>query len=174
MSRIRLLPAISGLILTFLLLFGGYQVYRNLEIVQPLQAQLMRIQSVNNAKIQSVAQNPTVVVSLNKVGDLQSTYTKIQAVILNNLGNAVPITITDTRNAALSNAYESMKPILYQGIAHGNYVNMIGSFKKACRANGISCKISMNGQYIFVQLMQHNAYLYDIVPYSSKSSGVIS
>ncbi len=172
MSRIRLLPTISGLILTFLLLFGGYQVYRNMEVVQPLQTQLMQIHSVTGAKVVTVAQNPTVVVSLGKISDLQTTYLMIQNVILNSMGSAVPIVINDKRSTALKNSYEAMQPIIFQGIAHGDYVSMINQFEKACQLRHIECKVSMNSQDIFVQLMQKNAYLYDIVPYSIKSSGV--
>ena len=174
MSRIRLLPAISGLILTFLLLFGGYQMYRSIEIVQPLQSQLKQIHAVNSAQVVTIAQSPAVVVTLGKVTDLQTTYTQIQAVVLSDLGNSVPITINDRRDAALTATYEAVKPIIYQGIAHGNYVSMINSFESACRSRGVDCKISMNSQDIFVQMMQKNAYLYAIVPYSIKSSGVNS
>ncbi len=172
MSRIRLLPTISGLILTFILLFGGYQVYRNMEVVQPLQTELKQIHAVTSARVVTIAQNPTVIVNLGKISDLQSTYSQIQNVIANSMGGAVPIVISDKRSAALKDSYEAMQPILFQGIAHGNYVSMINEFEKACQARHIKCKVSMNSQDIFVQLVQKNAYLYDIVPYSIKSAGV--
>jgi hypothetical protein len=174
MSRIRLLPTIGGLILTFIVLFGGYQIYRNFEVVQPLQVQLKQIHAVISARVVTVAQNPTVVVKLGEVSNLQTTYTQIQNVIVNNLGNLIPISIIDKRSAALKTAYEQMQPILFQGIAHGNYVSMISSFQKACQLHHIQCKLSMNNQYIFVQVTQQNSYLYDVVPYSIKSSGVFS
>lgn len=174
MSKIRLLPAISALVITFALLFGGYQFYRNMEVFQPLQDHLSKVQYVLQAKVENANQSPSVAIKLGKVKDLQSTYEAIQNTITSTIGYALPVTIVDTRNLALENFYEDMQPILFQGIAQGDYVNMISLLEAQSRKQHINSKITMNSQDIFIQLSKQNAYLYDIVSYSQNGSGVIS
>lgn len=172
MSRIRVVPTISALILTFAVLFGGYQVYKNYELVKPLESQLLAIHAVQSAHVLTTGQNPEVVVKLGKVSDLQATYRSIYADVTATLGTPVGIELQDHRTPALSQLYETMGQILYQGIARGDYMTMTESMQSFAAKAHVTCRITMNGQDIFVQLSKGNAYLYDIVPYAGKLTGV--
>ena len=168
MSRIRILPTLSALILTFAILFGGYQVYRNYDVVQPLEKQLLHIHAVEAAHIIMTGQTPTVYIRLGYVPDLQTTYLNIQNDVSANIDGPVNIELKDRRNALLLSVYQTVQPILSQGIALGYYLNMISQIQAACAKQHIESKVTMNTQDIFIQLRAGSAYLYDIVPYTIK------
>lgn len=172
MSRIRILPTVSALILTFAVLFGGYQVYKNYELIKPLQQQLSAIHQVLSARIVAGADVPTVLIQLGPVPDLQTTYGAIEGDVTNALGSPVAIVLKDRRTPQLASLFESMSLTLYQGIAQGNYLGMSRQMTALARKAGASCRVTMNGQDIFVTLTKGPAYLYDIVPYAGKSVGV--
>ncbi len=172
LSRIRILPTVTALILTFAVLFGGLQIYRTYEVVQPLESQLAKIPAVQSVQVATGAQSPTVVIALAKVPDLQTTYTQIETEVSNSLGGPMNINLKDRRTPALASAYEAMQPILRQGIAHGDYVTMISQLEHAAAGKQMTCVVTMNSQDIFIQLAQKSNYLYGIVPYTIMASGV--
>ncbi|MCY0870033.1 MAG: hypothetical protein OWT27_05525, partial [Firmicutes bacterium] len=81
MSRIRIFPAVSALILTFAILFGGFEVYRSYAVAQPLQTQLLRIPHVLSANV-SMESSSAVTVALGPVPDLQATYKAIERTVV--------------------------------------------------------------------------------------------
>jgi len=172
MSRIRILPTVSALILTFAVLFGGYQVYKNYELIKPLQEQLSGIHQVLSARIVAGADVPTVVIQLGPVADLQQTYGAIENDVTNALGSPVAIVLKDRRTPKLAGLFEGMGLTGYQGIAQGDYLGMSRQMTALAHKAGASSRVTMNGQDIFVTLTQGSAYLYAIVPYAGKSVGV--
>ena len=169
MSRIRILPTISALILTLAVLFGGFQVYQTYAVVRPLEVQLARIAHVQSAVVTMQGTVPEIVVTLGPTKDLQTTYSQMESQIANAFGSSVTIYLKDRRTPFLRQAYESLEPILFQGASHGDYMGMIASFDKAAAALGARARVTMNAQDIFVQLDRGSAYLYDIVPYANKA-----
>lgn len=174
MSRIRIVPALSALILTFAVLFGGLQVYRTYGVVNPLVVHLTKISAVQDASISMTGTTPTVTIALGPVADLQTTYMEIQNQIQSTLGQPVTVTLKDRRTQALRTLYESLQPILRQGIAHGTYVAMVSQLQKAAAAKGVKAVVTMNLQDIFVQLQTKTGYLYDIIQFPVKAIGGIS
>lgn len=171
-SRIRILPTISALVLTFAILFGGFQVYKNYELVRPLEAQLRQIAAVESVHVQTTGQSPAVYLKLGSVPDLQTTYSTIASDVTATLGTPVAIYLQDHSTPYLRNLYEAMQPTLRQDIAQSDYTGMILDLDSMAKKASVACRITMNAQDIFVQLTKGHAYLYDIVPYATKSSGV--
>ncbi|MCY0876611.1 MAG: hypothetical protein OWT28_10145 [Firmicutes bacterium] len=172
MSRIRILPTISALILTFAILFGGFQVYKNYELVRPLVAQLRQIPSVLSVQVATTGQSPAVYLKLGPVSDLQTTYSTISTDVTNTLGTPVGIYLQDKSTPYLRNLYEFMQPTLRQDIAQSEYTRMIADLDQMAARDGVKARVTMNAQDIFIQLAKGNAYLYAIVSYATKSSGV--
>lgn len=171
-SRIRILPTISALILTFAVLFGGFQVYKNYELVRPLVTELRHIPAVESVQVQTTGQSPAVYLKLGPVPDLQTSYATISSDVTTTLGTPVAIYLQDKSTPFLRNLYEGMQPTLREDIAKSDYTQMIASMQGMATRAGVSCRITMNAQDIFVQLTKGDAYLYDIVPYATKSAGV--
>lgn len=167
MSRIRILPTISALILTLALLFGGFQAYQTYALVRPLEFQLTHIADVRSASVLIQGTAPEIVVSLGRVADLQTTYAQIEAQVENSLGTTASIKLLDHPSPSLDTLYESLELILLQGINHGDYVSMVPEAVRAAAADGVRARVTMNGQYVFVQLEKGDAYLYNLIPYKA-------
>lgn len=172
MSKIRIIPTITALILTLAVLFGGLQIYRNYVLIRPLEGQLAQIPAVESAQIQSTSGGPEAVVQLRAVPDLQTAYRQISADIFAAFGGPVNIILRDNRSPSLVNAEEQLEPILLQGLAHGNYVSMIRQFRLEAAKLHIAARITMDTSHVFVQLSQGAHYLYDILTYAGNSAGV--
>ncbi len=173
MPRIRVVPAMIALILTIAVLFGGLQVYRHYELTQPLQQQLRALPSVTSVSVNLSAAVPVVSVRLAPNADLENTFTRMESIVSNALGTQVTISLNDHRSPALRNDYSTIfRPIVFTGIAHGDFVSMFAAFKKAASANGLHGKITMNSRDLFIELTQGTSYLYDVVPFSIRSAGV--
>lgn len=172
MSRIRILPTVSALILTFTVLFGGFQMYKNYELIRPLQAQLYKIQSVQSVHITTSGQMPTVNLQLGRVADLQTTYNIIVNAVTSTMGSPASIALKDHSSLFLRSTYETLKPTLFEGLAKGNYTSMIHSMESSSAKAGIACRVTMDTQYVYVQMSKGGFFLYAIVPYTIKTAGV--
>ena len=170
LSRIRILPTITALILTFAFLFGGFQFYRTYALIRPLELSLQQVPYVQSATISTSGTSPRVDVSLGRVRDLQTTYDQIERRMTTVLGAPATVALTDQRTPQLTSVYESLAPILYQGMAHGDYQTMIADFTKAARIHGVTARVTMNVSDVFVQLETAGGYLYDVI--STKAVGV--
>ncbi len=171
MSRIRILPALAALLLTFIVLFGGLQVYRTYDIIQPLKTNLSHIPQVQDVQVNATSQTPFVTVALGPVQDLQATYAQIQSEVAASLGGSINIILKDHPSPSLTTAFENFQPILYQGIAQGTYVTMIHQLETSAKEQHITCYVTMNSQDIFIQLTQNKSYFYSIVPYTNRALG---
>lgn len=169
-SRIRILPTITAFILTFAVLFGGLQLYRTYALIRPLELSLRQVPYVQSIAVSTLGTSPQVNVTLGEVRDLQTTYDEIQSRITGMLGGPATIFLTDRRTPQLNSLYENLSPIIYQGMAHGDYQTMIASFTKAARQHGATARVTMNVNDVFVQLEKGSAYLYDVI--SIKAVGV--
>ncbi len=170
LSRIRILPTVTALILTFAVLFGGFQFYRTYALIRPLELSLQQVPFVQSATVVTSGASPQVDVSLGRVKDLQTTYDQIERRMTAVLGGPATVALTDRRTPQLTSVYESLAPILYQGMAHGDYETMIANFTKAARARGVAARVTMNVNDVFVQLETSAGYLYDVI--STKAVGV--
>lgn len=178
MSRVRLVPIVLVAVLVLAVLFGSWQAYQHFKLLTPLKHNLQQIEGVQNVHIYSGS--PDVIqVQLGpfkklKNDDLQQTYHNISNQISSSLGHSVTIRLTDEHNTKLDTAYENFQPILHEGIAKGNYVEMIGQLTRLAKSQGIQSKITMDGQYFYIQLQSGSHYLYSVMSYSSPQGGTAS
>lgn len=173
MSRIRLVPMILILLISLAVLFTGWQAYRHFNLVNPLETQLSSVTGVKNVDV--AVGNPTVVhVKLGQVADLQSTYRSISQTLSGSVKSSGDIIIEDNRNQALSDAWEQLNPMVYEGAAHGNFTEMISNVKKSAKQDGIDAKITMDAHHLYVQFEQGSHYLYEVLPYSQSQGGAAS
>lgn len=178
MSRVRLVPIVLVAILALAILFGSWQAYQHFNLLSPLKRNLQQVEGVQTVSI--LTGSPDVVqvelgpFSKLKNGDLQQTYHDITNQISSRLGSAVTIHLGDHQDNQLASALENYQPILHEGLAKGNYVEMINQVTKVAKSQHIQARITMDGQYIYIQLQEGSHYLYSVMPYSTPQGGVAS
>jgi len=178
MSRVRLVPIVVILVITLGILFGGWQAYRQFQLVQPLQTNIGKIHGVQTVQFQP-GNSAVIDVHLgpfNKLvnGDLQQTYVAITKQITGSLGTSESIAIYDHSNTKLTTAFESYEPALHEGLVKGNYTEMIATLTAKAKASGINAIITMDDARVYVQLSDGPYYLYYIRPLPSLQGGVSS
>lgn len=173
MSRIRMVPILAIVCVTLSLLFGGWELYRNFGLVRPLEEQLMATGTVEHVESVVNGQQRVIKVDMKQVPDLQAAYLQVETIVKDRLGSYVTIDLVDKRQDELRNTYRDLQPALYAGIAQGEFPAMIQKMNDQAKQEQIESKISMNDQYIFVELKKADHYLYEVVPYQSRQSFVL-
>lgn len=167
MSRIRIVPILAITCVTLSLLFGGWELYRNFGLVRPLEDQLMAAGTVQKVESVVSGQEREIKVTMKQVPDLQAAYEGVEKIVQESLGPYVTIDLADNRQEELENAYRDLQPTLYAGIAKGEFPAMIAGMGAQAKQAGVESKISMNDEYIFVELRKDGKYLYEVVPYQT-------
>ncbi|MCL6453789.1 MAG: hypothetical protein K6T78_09300 [Alicyclobacillus sp.] len=173
MSRIRLIPMIFIALVCLGILISGWQAYKRFNMVQPLKAQLEAVAGVKNVVV-DVGNPSTIQVKLGPVKDLQTTYDSILTKVDGQLGGTGAITLVDNRDSTLTAAWESLSPILYEGLRKGNYTEMISAFDTKAAKEGIRAAVTMDTRNVYVQLSKGSHYLYTVEPYSLNQGGAAS
>ncbi|PWK15590.1 hypothetical protein [Tumebacillus permanentifrigoris] len=170
MSRIRIVPVVVSLLIAFSLLFGGWEMYAKFGLVRPLEEQLKADPSVT--QVESVVDGTTrsLKVTIKPVDDLQATYENLETIALNALGSQVKLQLVDTRGEDLKKEYRAIQPILYAGIAKGDFPQMIQDAQKTVAKDGTQAQVSMNDKYVFVSLQRDGRFLYEVLPYVNSTA----
>ncbi len=176
MSRVRLIPIVLIVLITLGILVAGYQTYRHLNFINPLQTRLQQNPAVTTVQI--VGGNPAVIrIGLKSVSklnneDLQTTYHRLMALVESTTNAPVQLQFIDQSDKTLTSDYEQMAPILYQGLRKGNYTQMIAEFKQQAAKDGIQSSVTMDQQNVYVELWDSsNHYLYDVITYQVSQGG---
>lgn len=173
MSRIRLVPMIFIMLVSLAVLFGGWQAYQRFNLINPLKTELQTIQGVQSVHV--VGSNPGVItVQLGQVKDLQTTYDALSQTITETLGSSQPVKILDHRNSILIQDEESLSPIILEGLAKGNYVEMILQVQQTAAKLGVQARVTMDSHNVYVQLEKGAYYLYDVQAYHLPGTGGVT
>jgi hypothetical protein len=168
MSRIRIVPTIVALLVSLAILFGGWVGYRNFGLVQPVEQELLKIPNVKQADVAVSTQNRVVKIKLSDVKDLQTTYHSIRNVVIQSLGSGTQIQVIDNRSADLTDFYQSLQPILFEGLHKGNYSEMIQTIANLSKQKDVQARVTMDTNNVYIQLTKDGKNLFDIVPYSNQ------
>ncbi|MCL6444249.1 MAG: hypothetical protein K6T83_12480 [Alicyclobacillus sp.] len=165
MSRVRLVPVVFIVILSLAVLFTGWRVYMHFNLISPLQTQVSSIQGVKSVQVVS-GNPPQISVTLGQVKDLQTTYQAIEQTVTQTLGTKVVIVLANGHNPKLMPAFESIEPLINQGIESGEYPRMIAEVERQARAAGLTARVTMDKHNIYVQLAKGTQQFYDVWPFS--------
>jgi hypothetical protein len=166
LSRIRIVPTLVITFTALIVLFGGWIMYRNYGLVRPLERELSSMAPVQHVNVVVNNQTKEIQVTLKKVPDLMTAYQSVKERVTSTLGNNVKIVIRDHRSKELIDLYQNYQPLIFEGIAKGNYTSMIDTLKRRAANDGITnARITMDKNNIYIQLEKGSDYLYEIVPY---------
>lgn len=170
MSRIRFVPVLLIFGVTLTVLFGGWTVYRDYGLIRPLQQELSESKQVETVVVKVAGSDKQIEVALKRVPDLQKAFLEIQSKVQAGMHMDLPIRIHDQRTPELERLFQSLQPILYSGIDRATYTEMIETIEKRAAKDGVRAFITMDRDYLYVQLETDTHYLYEVLPYREKSS----
>lgn len=173
MSRIRLVPVIFILVISLAILFAGWQAYQRFNLVNPLKSDLQKIQGVQSVQVDSGSSN-TIAIHLAGVQDLQTTYTDISKTVAGSMGSSENVTLLDNKGEELTRIWEELNLGVFQGIAQGNYTEMVSSVEQSAKKQNIDARITMDQHHVYVQMAKGSHDLYEVIDITLHQGGASS
>ncbi len=141
----------------------GYYGYKQYVIIDPLQDSITAIDGVDNIEIQKIDKSFLVKTHISGIKDLQSTYYLIKNQLNSQLSDAdYQLVFNDSRCTKLQDFYVRLQPFIYEAIAGNKYVWLSQELESLSRANGISAKISIDDEHVFLELIDEDSALYEV------------
>jgi hypothetical protein len=152
-------------VLSLAVLSLGYYVYNSYGVTKPLERVLSSNPDVVSLELNRDGKIVEVTAKLNQVEDLKNTYDKIDSLLRQTLGDGTfKLTIEDTRNAELEEAYYAIHYYIEEASQNGSFGDMITSSREILASLGIDdYRIIVDKERLFVQIQEDQSYLYEIV-----------
>lgn len=108
---------------------------------------------------------PKIHVTLNNVANLEKTYQEITDHITTILGSKkYKMIIHDHRTPELEQFYYSLQPQIQEAIATGKFSIMTEIIQEKSLASHTQAQVYIDGNYIYLQLVNGNSNFYTIIP----------
>jgi hypothetical protein len=153
------------LILTVALLVGVHQAYIRLMVERPLVTELARISGLEAVELRTIGDKYLVNLKLGKVDDLAALYRQIEDAVTSSLtpGSFV-LNIADRRTSDLENLYYRVHYYIEEALVQGNFSTAAGRIHAEARAVGVEDRFWVDGDYVYLELVSGDHYLYEVRP----------
>ncbi|PSR29762.1 hypothetical protein SAMN00768000_3222 [Sulfobacillus thermosulfidooxidans DSM 9293] len=149
-------------IAVFAVLRGVQWIYLRSAIRSPLMQSISRINGVRQVQ---VSPQGTVTVSLSKDANLMTTYEAIDNTSTQITGhNPRQIIIRDHASPTMNAMVNTLRLIIAQGEATGQYVAMNKSIQTLAKDHHMTATVELGNHHIFVSLQSQNHWLDQVMP----------
>ena len=160
-SEFKIITAIISLILTLALLLGGYNLYNKYMVEKPLTTQLAAMPSVKSAKITKVNKVYLIQLKLERVNNIQESYSEIESKISSSIKNDnYKIEIQDAGSKELAELFNEFQPALYQGLSQQQYLWLEEQLQQCSSNKGVEFRLFVDDKRVYLQLEDADSYLY--------------
>lgn len=160
-SEFKIITAIISLFITLAILLGGYNLYNKYMVEKPLTARLTVLPNVKSAKISKVDKEYLIQLQLKQVDNIQDSYNQIESTINGKIKNdKYKIEIQDAGSKELSQFYNDLQPVLYQGLSGQQYLWLDEQIKERSSNKGIESRLYVDDKRVYLQLEDADSYLY--------------
>ena len=174
-SEFKIITAVISLFVTLAILLGGYNLYNKYMVEKPLTTQLAMLPTVKSANIKKIDNEYLIQLQLKQVDNIQDSYNQIEATINRKIKNdKFKIEIQDAGNKQLSQFYNDLQPVLYQGLSGQQYLWLDEQIKERSNNKGIESQLYVDDKRVYLQLEDADSYLYktfDIAQTQSSGGG---
>lgn len=163
-NEFRVFLSILALIFSLGIFLGGYNLYIKWGLEKPLIKDLSSLSSVQGVSIEKNDQKYELKVKLKKVSNIQEQYKEIEKQVKSGLGNKeYELEIVDRRNDALELLFNQLQPTIYEAVANNRYLWLDEEVARRTAEKKMSYVIFIDEQNLYLQLMDGNAYLYEVI-----------
>ncbi len=159
-------------VLTLALLSAGYYVYHSFGVKRPLENVLKGDPDILSLKLVESKGTTDIVVEIGEISDLRETYTRLRGLAEDKLGPKISVSIKDTRDEDLQDAYHAVHYYLEEAATRGNFGEMIRSSQVALEERRLDeFNVTVDKERIYVQMGKNGAYLYEVLNRASGGAG---
>jgi hypothetical protein len=163
--RVRWNVAVLTLFVTLLILFGGFFGYQRWEVELPIRQAVAKNAHV---KLQQLAVQPdrvTIHLKTEAGFSLTRDYVDLRKSISQLAGNRkLHLVVHDRPAPALNDAWDEMVFGIEEGIAHQRYTRIPQAVKQAAKPRNIRYRVTMDDQFLYVELRRDQYWLYRVLP----------
>lgn len=165
LKELRWTTVLLGILLSFGTLVLGNWLYQQYLVKAPLGEALSQQPEIQDWSVKKDGRQTQLMIELGPVGDLQETCKFIQKTTRQYLGDeGIEIVLADQRTDALKAVRYNLQFPLYEAIAQGNFTNLARLVDlEAQQAKLDQHQIFIDEHYLYIQLFQDSAYLYEVV-----------
>lgn len=163
---VRWPAVILVLVLTLGLLLGVNQLYQRIYVEAPLQQTLQSHPEIKEWNLKKDPKTDVLTIRLGPVKNLLEACTLIQKEVEPFLGKeGWELQILDQRSPELEQFFYSIQYVVYEALAQGSFTFLAETLKQEAEKMGLdSYAIYVNNHYLFIQLQDGEANLYEILP----------
>lgn len=140
----------------FALLVGAQFFFKNFYIADHFHEKLTQIEGVNKVDIK----DETITLTMSDVSNIKKSYQEITAAIQD---KKYRIQIIDMPSKKLEEAAEKSEIAIQEGIFRGNFTEMSEYIRELSQSQGITVKIYLDNEKVYLHMREHNKYLYRII-----------
>lgn len=160
-SEFKIITAVISLFVTLVILLGGYNLYNIFMVEKPLTTQLAALPTVKSAKVSKVDKEYLIQLELEQVDNIQYSYNQIESTINGKIKNdKYKIETQDVDSKKLSQFYNELQPVLYQGLSGQQYLWLDEQIKARGSDKGIESRLFVDDKRVYLQLEDADSYLY--------------
>ena len=152
-------------VLTLAVLSLAYYSYENMGVKRPLERALMLVTDVSAVQMRTEGGREVIEVTLSKVADLATTYSRIHTLVSDRMGpGTFVLELKDLRDESLDMMYHAVHYYLEEASVRGNFGTMIEACKPILEeAGAVGYKITVDQDRIYVQIDSAEGYLYQVL-----------
>lgn len=163
---VRLPVVVTILSLTLALLFGARWLYQNQALDRPVELAVRQVPGVVDVRVTDQGDTVKVAVKAADTPQLEEFVASLwRAIDSAGSGSKVQLQISDSRDAALQNAFYSFHFYLQEAVATGHYSDLPARLSQVAEAAHLSrARVFVGPDYVYLQMHQGDHSLYEVVP----------
>ncbi|SFS61327.1 hypothetical protein [Marininema halotolerans] len=167
-------PVIAAtLVVSLLLLFGGFYAYQKIQIETPMQETLTEASHIKTYEVETSPNHITVHLTPDHGFSLSKDYIPLQKK-LNKLahGRDMSILIKHDAEGELLDAWNRINFGIQEGIALKQYTKIPQTVSEEAKAHHFDATVFMDKNFVYLELKKDDLHLYRVLPLNKQESGV--
>ena len=162
--------AILALAFTIALCLGGFHLYKDLAVKNPLETALLEIEGIHQVQIDEQEKNYVILISLQNTQDLKKIYQVSDRIIQEALGNeSYEIKIEEKPSAELEAQYSQLELGIHQGIAYSSFL-WLAEWMDSQTSREIDCQLQVDDHNIYLTMSKESKYIVRIIERNGQNS----
>lgn len=171
LQNLRWSVIVVSMVLTVSVLFGAGYLLQSRGVEAPLRNRLAASPVVESLRLEQRAETREVVVLLRETDHLPKAYSELRGEVDRALrGPDYRIRLEDRRTPELEQALRRFDLYLHEAASTGRFAEMAGRVESEAEQAGITARVWVDSQRIYLQLHKDGAYLYSVLERTSPST----
>lgn len=171
--KIRPLPAVLSLVISLAVLFGGWFVYEQFKIKQPIAEIIEKQENITAYRITVSPRKIVISLTVKPSFTLASDYTVLREDVKRVTSrDDVTITLDDHPDDQLYAAWNQLYFTFAEGIANRQYSKIVSQLDNAPISERVRVEVAMDEDYLYVWMQEQrgNHSLFHLLPLNKEGS----